>query len=217
MNHIGSVFLYLIATLWLIKKRKMSSKFNTLSIIIFLLAAIFSIVEGITPIQKYLETIDNQTTLVLLFVGIVLSMTIIPLIFCIIIWRGTDWIIQIFYKKHLTLTVLSSSKLYLGGELLMEVKVSGFFAHGFFNIKIRSPYDEEIITTSRYDDVKKRGKLRGQFKEQNMKLKSHIPKTFSSGDYDVVVELCDVISWLFSLRTIRKIKIEKLRITINES
>ncbi len=150
------------------------------------------------------------------FISILVILGVINILLVILVIRMLQLLINKLTKPILEIDILKESKTQLGGQLLFNVKFSGFFMNGYFTISIRSPYCEEKFITVRFDDVKKLGQMRGKYENRLIKLKCPIPKEFSHGEYDVVVRIFEVTTWLFSLKTTHKVIEKGLKIRINE-
>lgn len=210
------LFLILIAWVFLIIRGYIKlDKISIVSTSVFLIIAILALIPQIPEIQSWFnETFSESLGAILLVV------LLIFLMMCIVLSsyffrKAFDSAVRMFYKKNLTVSISNESKKYIGGALIFEIVFSGSLEHGYFQIIIRSPYWEEESVLVKYDHDKKIGLLKGQAKDQKIKLKCPIPKNFSGGEYEILVNIIDVSSTIFFKYT-HKIISKTLKTTIDE-
>lgn len=214
--------LFFISVYWIIyrKKHEELTPLEKLLTVTLIIGGIFGIIATIPTIINLLndpKIWSNPISQIVLLISLVIMLMLSNVLIAILLFRVSKFLISKLTPSSLTVSILEESRKFLGGELLFDVKFSGLFKNGYFSISMRSPYWEEETITIRYDKLKKLGLLWGNYKDRPIKLKCNIPKHFSSGEYDVKVEIYDVTNWLFSIRTTERIKQEKLKVIITET
>lgn len=215
-------FLSLIGGWWLFyRKRSIELKpLETIFYVVLIIGGIFAIIASIPTTVSIIKNpiVWNSGIFQIIFaISLMIVSLAIPLIFFIFLFKVFQVLYNKLKKSNLTVSLMKESKPSLDGDLLFEGKFTSYLTNGYFTIHIRSPFWEEETTFIRRDNVKNLGQLQGQYIDRPIKLKCHIPKNFTLGEYNVTIGIFDVVTWVLPIRTTHKIITQKLKIEISES
>lgn len=209
------LFLILLAGFILSNKGyKKMSVWSTIATVIFLALALFTFIPEIPDIQKSLVDYGQYVAL-MLFIGILAGTSFAILVSVMFVIIGADLFTQAVYGKNLSVNILEKSRKHLGGVLFLETKYNGVLSKGYLRFIIRSPFNEVNIFKQEYNETTKKGVLNARFKNDVFYCKWNIPENFVHGEFNIDVEVRDVIA-LFRLRIPYLVKKHNLKVIINE-
>jgi len=196
MYHIAFPVLYLIALFWLVKKRKqtMGHRLELLVEISVIAGFIILVITSVANLQQFLdENTSNGIVAITLFILLLVVISALTIFGTISIIAAFDYLFAKLATKNFSANIMPESIIKLGGTIFIQSEFSGVLKHGYLIAHISSPFNETKPITSHYDDTKKLGTINtGKF---DIKWKWNIPENYFDGEYEIRVELWDVINW----------------------
>ncbi|MCV0373679.1 MAG: hypothetical protein K5793_09030 [Nitrosarchaeum sp.] len=160
---------------------------------------------------------DNQYVKAGLAIALLMLVSLAFPIFGIIVIKLLTVCHNAIRNPNFLVKITDESELHIGGSIFLEATFKGTFSNGYIITHIRSPYGEVKKYEDRYEKDKKLGRIRGTFKNDiPVNWVCEIPETFHHGTYHVTIELFDITTWLFSIRTTQKLTTERFDVPITK-